>query len=378
MKPKEICRQFDIVEDISVEEINVGHINNTYIVHTKNDRYVLQRLQRCMDVEKLEYNYNLYSSVCDEHGWIYPMWLKTNSGLFFYKDSDGFYWRMYPFIEGEILNLPLSDEQLSACGQGLAAMHSVFRNIERDPKAVFPTLHDLGYYYGEYLRITRCEKPSGRIRNAYDTEAVSTVKNIIKESEKNPAESLKRDLFLEEIIESRVCDVTREVIESRVCDVSREVIESRICDAHREITESNICDTLDIITPGISVVHGDTKLSNLIFRSGRVVGCLDMDTVMKGSLLEDIADCIRSCCICDGRFDEAAAVKLVRGYASTCGAMSEDTLLNTLPDIFNKICLELGLRYYTDSVSKEKTFIEKYPGYCRERAKIMLSLTWKK
>ena len=48
--------------------------------------------------------------------------------------------------------------------------------------------------------------------------------------------------------------------------------------------------------------------------------------------------------------------------------------MNNIGDVFNKICFELGLRYYTDALDKEKYFKEKYPGYSLERAKSLFSV----
>lgn len=45
-----------------------------------------------------------------------------------------------------------------------------------------------------------------------------------------------------------------------------------------------------------------------------------------------------------------------------------------LPAALSKICFELGLRYYTDAVSKSEIFTEKYPGYRIVNAKNLIAL----
>ena len=47
-----------------------------------------------------------------------------------------------------------------------------------------------------------------------------------------------------------------------------------------------------------------------------------------------------------------------------------------LPDCFNKICFELGLRYYMDYISHDEHFKEIYPGYRLDRAKSLLEVRW--
>ncbi|CAG0906564.1 unnamed protein product, partial [Cyprideis torosa] len=45
------------------------------------------------------------------------------------------------------------------------------------------------------------------------------------------------------------------------------------------------------------VVHGDPKISNILFdRRGIALTMIDLDTVGPGLLLQDIGDCLRSCC----------------------------------------------------------------------------------
>ena len=122
-----------------------------------------------------------------------------------------------------------------------------------------------------------------------------------------------------------------------------------------------------------SVIHADTKLSNILFCNGKVVGSIDMDTIMPGSVLEDIADCIRSSCVNSGRFDKEAAEQIIKGYESLS---SKKEIEKDLPQVFDKICFELALRYYTDSLSEEKYFKESYLGYNRERAKSLLNTLW--
>lgn len=316
-KAEEVCRQFDISGIISVEPTDIGHINSTHIVHTEKGKFVMQRLHGGLSASKLEHNYLIYSKAFDEHDWLYPVWRKTVRDGYFYTDEEGFDWRIYPFIEGEILRTSLTKEELYACGRGLAKMHMIFGTIQDEPLAVYPNLHDLAYHYERYMRaICAGETESG---------------------------GRARDGAVEEII---------------AADIS-------------VMLEKKSIET--------SIVHGDTKISNLLFGNGNVVGCLDLDTFMKGSLREDLADCIRSCCTGNGRFDRTAAGHVVSGYAGSfdAGLFGEDPCdEKMLPGVFDKICFELGLRYYTDFISDERHFDEKYPGYRLVRAKSLLSLRW--
>ncbi|MCR5250066.1 MAG: aminoglycoside phosphotransferase family protein [Lachnospiraceae bacterium] len=308
MPIEELCAEFDIHGIVRTRTAEGGHINVTRIIDAESGRYVLQRLHPKMDVSKLARNYSLYSGVCDRHGWLYPVWLAGREGSCFVRDSEGFFWRMYPFLEGEIREAPLSGKLLYSCGQGLAVMHAIFAEMPAEPEAVYPGLHDTAKYYREYRQILDGEEVCGELRDA----------------------------GLEELIEKRM---------------------EKLPDATAE---------------KCSVVHGDTKLSNILFRNGKVAGCLDLDTIMKGSICEDIADCLRSCCVRGAGPEAAVSECLIAGYADASGQITEAELKERVPAVFDRICFELGLRYYADAISGGKRFGERYPGYRMERARQLL------
>ncbi|MBO6090307.1 MAG: aminoglycoside phosphotransferase family protein [Lachnospiraceae bacterium] len=301
-----ICRQFIPFDVRLISSNSKGLINDTFLVGAEGKMYVVQRLNRNMNADFLEFNYGLYSKACEENNWLYPKWIKDSEGDYFYTDSDDDKWRMYPFISCEILEKPLSKERLFSLGQGLARMHEIFDSIDDKPKAVYPMLHDLSHYYDEYKR-------------------------VISENQE------ERDEELEKKIDDKI-------------------------DA-----------MLNVKLDTSSVIHADTKLSNILFDNGKVVGSIDMDTIMSGSVLEDIADSIRSSCVSGDRFDRESAEEIIKGYINFS---SKKDIQNNLPPVFNKICFELALRYYTDSLSEEKYFRETYPGYCRERAMSLLNTLW--
>lgn len=307
---KEISGRFIDEEVLSVVSLGLGNINDTFIVETGSGKYVLQRIQKKMDPTKLEYNYGLYSKICEQENMLFPKWIRDRDGKFFVSDSDGNSWRMYPYIEGEILSAPLSEAQCHACGEGLGRIHAALKKLPEAPKPVYPHLHDMGYYYEQYVNTLRGDG---------------------------------------------LCE------DSRDADVEEKI--------RRKMAEISSFDT-----GSKSVVHGDAKLSNMLFREGKVVGFLDWDTVMEGSVSEEIADCIRSACIKDGKLDIRGAKALIEGYISA--SRTDEIITDLVPGAFDKICFELALRYYTDAISDNKHFIEKYPGYRLKRAKELLQNKW--
>lgn len=320
-----ICRRFLKEDPVSAEPLEEGHINDTYLVRTDSGKYVLQRLQKKMDPGRLIHNYGLYAPVFEAHGFLYPKWLRDEAVEYFYTDECGDRWRMYSYIEGEVLSTPLTKEQLFACGQGLARVHRILKELPGAPQAVYPILHDLRYYYDRYMELLNggdiMEENRDPVVEAKLSERLGAFLSVRSDCpENNPGEGV----------------------------------------APNGIAPAN----------DIAIIHGDAKLSNMLFRNGQLVGMLDLDTVMGGSVTEELADCIRSCCVNRGTFDREAADILADGYRG--GAA-----ISHLPQAFNKIHLELALRYYTDALSKEKHFKERYPGYRLERVRELLGVTWR-
>ena len=301
-----ICGQFIESRILSAGPLGDGHINDTYLVTAEDDKYVLQRIKDIADTAKCEYNYGLYADIFAHNGFYYPVWLKNKAGKHFFTDETGCNWRIYRYIDGDIICPPLKNEQLFFAGQGLKKLHVLLQKITANPKPVYPYLHDLKHYYDEYCKI----------KNGNDL----CTENI--------------DPAIENII------------------------------------NTGIDKMLNISIDKTAVVHGDTKLANILFKDNKVTGFIDFDTIMNGSLLEDVADCIRSCCIDNGTLNREKSDALVKGYDI---AQKE---IKQLPDVFNKICFELGLRYYTDAISKHKLFKEKYPGFHLDRAKSLFSVKY--
>ena len=334
-----ICHQFINSRIMSAEPIGDGHINDTYLVSAADGKYVVQRIKDTADTAKYEYNYGLYADILASNGIKFPVWLKSKAGTYFYTDGSGYNWRMYRYIDGDIICDTPKIEQLFFLGQGLKKLHIMLQKINDKPKPIYPHLHDLMYYYDMYCKVKDDDK------------------YICTE-------------YLDPAIEN--------------------------------IISADIDKMLKISVDKTSVVHGDTKLANILFKDGKVTGFIDFDTLMNGSSIEDVADCIRSCCIDNGLLNTDKANELVKGYLDTCDDFNEpnnmqDTQnlqnqfnttgkqninniirndIKQLPDVFNKICFELGLKYYTDAISKNKCFKEKYPGYHLERARSLFKVKW--
>ena len=286
-----------------------GHINESYSLKCGGKEYILQGLReelfgKC--TEKLEHNYRSYVRACKkaDFAWELPRWIPDREGHFFFRDEDGLPWRMYEAIPGETLTAPFSREQIRACGEGLSKLHAILTETDEAPQPVLPKLHDLRAYYEEYRQAV---KQTGM-------------------------EKPFRDPALEELIGSR---------------------------AEKLISEG---------LPGKHIIHGDARIGNGIFREGRMVAMIDLDTLMEGPRLLDIADCIRSCCMREGVPDPDGIGLFTEAYRKHAYPELSREEGEALPYALERVCFTLGLRYYTDHLRGNKYFKQDHPGRNLEKA----------
>ena len=107
-----ICVYFIDSPIQSAEPIGDGHINDTYLVSAADGKYVVQRIKDTADTAKYEYNYGLYADILASNGIKFPVWLKNMAGTYFYTDGSGYNWRMYSYIDGDIIRAPQKIEHL--------------------------------------------------------------------------------------------------------------------------------------------------------------------------------------------------------------------------------------------------------------------------
>lgn len=103
-------------------------------------------------------------------------------------------------------------------------------------------------------------------------------------------------------------------------------------------------------------VHGDLKISNLIFRRGPLEGvCLvDLDTVGRGTMAFELGDAMRSWCNPHGedgasvRFESRIFVAAIRGFRAEADAyLAHEERLSILTGL-EVVCIELAARFAAD------------------------------
>ncbi|MBR6345580.1 MAG: phosphotransferase [Lachnospiraceae bacterium] len=146
----------------------------------------------------------------------------------------------------------------------------------------------------------------------------------------------------------------------------------RIDTCDKKISD-NIDKMLSIKDTEINNIHGDAKAGNMIINEGKVIGFIDFDTLMPGSVLNDMADCMRSCCSNKKYILIEEKVKgFLDGYSHGFGKSLSDDRIKLLHQFYKRNRFMLGLRYYTDYLKGNIYFKENNPGDNLNKAKMLL------
>lgn len=104
------------------------------------------------------------------------------------------------------------------------------------------------------------------------------------------------------------------------------------------------------------IIHGDLKVSNLLFAGNDVVGVLDLDTMARSTLDVELGDALRSWCNTATEDDPAPHFDLSiyraarKGYLAVASAWLTPAEQAGMGPGIERICLELAARFAADAL----------------------------
>lgn len=297
----------------NIRIISEGHINKTFLAGGRNG-YILQclnpELYRDHVCELLD-NYDKYRRACDEKSCAPHPWICPE----WLTDRDG--QRLHTDDKGDIWR-----------------MYRYIPSDDPNDKISPATVYEIGRGLGRLHAILK------------DCKGIRTV----------PTMAHLHDLKYHY---------------DRYCG-KRELKQNRIAELDRAI-DRGIRDMMDVTVARDNIIHGDAKCSNMVFKDGIVVGFIDLDTLMEGSVFYDIADAARSCAVDEkGLCDRRKIGELLAGYEDGAKTSLEDGATALTVKHVARSRFILGIRYYTDYLFGEHYFAEDVPGRTLKRAKELL------
>ena len=319
---KKISELFKIEgEYVDAVPYGEGHINNTFLLSTTSNKYILQRINNTVFSSPEDVMNNivmvtefLKEKIARNGGDITRESLSvipTKDGNPFLKTADGDYFRVYLFIDDAISYqvVEKAEDFYNA-----AVAFGRFQNMLSD-------------FHAEKLHET--------IKNFHNTVTrYEDFEKAVKDNKSGKADSVKEEIEFA---------------------MSRKKYASIIVDG---ISEGRI---------PLRVTHNDTKLNNVMVdkASGKGICVIDLDTVMPGSMLYDFGDSIRfgtnpsaedekdlSKVYCDLDLFE----QYVKGYLSELGERITKDEIELLPVSAIIMTLECGIRFLGDHLDGDVYF----------------------
>ncbi|MDJ0621945.1 MAG: aminoglycoside phosphotransferase family protein [Desulfocapsaceae bacterium] len=294
-------------KDVVWSTLGQGNINDTFLVRYGDRALVLQRINEFVFPDPVIVAENaavisayITGKLAGQTEVYFPAAVQTTQGDTYFRDQGGGVWKAQRYLsDTHVLKAVQSGDQAYEIGRCLGRFHALVNDLSPAMLgSALPHFHDLPTYL---------EKFDAALQNSLsdDGASVGFCLNYIDENR-------KRATFFE--------------------------------DARRRG---------DVQT---RVIHGDPKVANVLFdgQNSTALTLIDCDTVGPGLVLQDLGDCLRSCCSQTGEDAYDAVVHCNADFAAhvVAGYASENELSSfekaNLHTAFYLITFELGLRFFTD------------------------------
>lgn len=336
----EICSNFKLKgKFIDAIPYGEGHINNTFLVNTTGNRYILQRVNN--DVFKkpeevmnnialvTEYLQKKIISACGDPYRETLTLISTKNGERFHVTNEGDLFRMYLFIGSAIS----------------------YQQVET------PEL-----FY-------RIAKAFGKFQKMLDGFPAEQLKETIPNFHNTV---IRYDNFKNAVAADKA---------KRAGEVQSEIEFAM----KREKDAGIIVDAIKEGSVPLRVTHNDTKLNNILVdeTSGEGICVIDLDTVMPGSMLFDFGDSIRfgaSTAAEDEKnldkvwMDLNLFEQYAKGYIEELHASMTKREIELLPMSAKLMTLECGIRFLGDYLDGDNYFRIHYPEQNLDRARTQFKL----
>lgn len=338
---KNIFNEFDHQSTyLSHSELNSGHINDTFLVKTEEDKnYILQRINHTIfkDVPGLVNNKVLTSKHLkskfpntpeEELNQKVLSFVKAKKTDYYYFKKAGNFWNVMVFINDSVTHEIVKDKEIAYEGGKLLGR---FLNLTSDFDSsqlidVIPNFHDMSFRYKQYS---------------------SSIQSASKER-------LQKAIKYTQI----------------VADLKEEM------HILQKLKESGEIRT--------RVTHNDTKISNSLFdKNNKGICMIDTDTVMPGIIHYDFGDAIRT--ICNTAAEDEKDLDKVefnleyyKAYKKGFLEQTKDSLseieLKYLPLAAKTMIFIMALRFLTDYLNNDVYYKTNYAEHNLDRAKNQFKL----
>ena len=337
----DIAKKFNLpAEPVAMQECKIGHINFTYFIDCENgEKFVLQNINTNIfkDTDILMNNIvgvtshirkKLEAEGKDPLRGTLKFYC-SEDGLYYYKDENGRYWRLYKYVDNvDCFQIADSTDLLERVGRAFG-----------------------------HFQMQLADYDAGTLRE--------TIPNF-----HNTPDRLR---IFKEAVKADVCSRASEVEAEIAFVLEREEFASTL---ERARNEGKL---------PIKVTHNDTKLNNILFdiKTGKPICVIDLDTIMPGYSVNDFGDSIRfgattaaedEADLSKVNFDISLYELYVKGFIEGAGSGLSSSELELLPIGAIMMTYECGTRFLTDYLQGDTYFRTSRPGHNLDRARNQFKL----
>ncbi len=317
-----VLDQFKIdTKDVNVSAISQGYINDTFVVHSPNNNYILQRINSDVfkQVEALQANIDLVVKKL-----IHPEYAKIDFLRTSYNNTlcelEGSYWRMMTYIENSKTYNTTSDQEVAfQAGKIIGLFHKLLENQSED--VYTDTIQNFHHLPSRLFQFDK---------------ALQSASDLLKVQAQQPIAFVKQ--------------------------------------------HSAVFSEVYLADLPIRICHNDTKLNNILFRANKGLCLIDLDTIMRGYFLYDFGDAIRT--IANPAAEDERDLSIITFKMPMVAAFMEGLNASQLKLTYEeKNCLSLGAslmpflhgtRALTDYLNGNIYYKVAYPEQNLDRAKSLL------
>lgn len=317
-----IAEQFSHQTIISVVPFGDGNINDTYLVTTDKEDFILQRINpvvfpdpRLILANQTQLQKLLAAEKDVSPPFTIPSQRLTCQGKNHYKDEHHCFWRAQEFIKDGREIPTLHHHHGQSVGQLLGFFHGLC-----SPETACRFHVTLPNIHATRLHL-----------QCYTTRRSSTIK------EASP-------------------------MRLHFCTTSIETYRAEAAQLDHILHEPNLIKRL---------IHGDPKQSNILFdhKTERACSLIDLDTIGPGPILHDLSDLIRSCCNharedepeAEVIFDLPLAMEIINGYSQVTTSFLSQGEISILGSSLWLMPFELAVRFLNDYLAGSIYFKTSHP-----------------
>ncbi len=284
-----ILGHYDLGVVNNTRPISSGYINSTFFVETSSGNYVLQKMGEIFNEHTVE-DMAKVTEHLKAKGLVIPELIRTTSDEILVHDDANHVWRLMTAIDGDTFETLESEVLAEEAGRALAEFHLGMQDFDASQLNSPIKLHQTKAVLDKYMEVH------------------------------------------EQLLTEETDDAMKNVYE-------------RIA---KELPEVLLPEGLPT-----TVVHGDPKISNIIFKDDKAVCMIDLDTCMEHTPLVDLGDALWSWCGLEddnpnNRFSLAKFEAAMKGYMSVIPLSTDEQ--HYVYRGMRLIMLELASRFSRDII----------------------------